>query len=78
MDWWWWMIWEVLEPGFEELSGALRDEARDNPWWFGLAALAALGVWKLVDLALWLVRIFWAPLLLAGGVGAVLLAARTI
>lgn len=72
LDWLWWMFREVIGPGLDELGGALRDGARGNPWWVALLALVALGLWKVLELILWVVRRAWIPIGLGAGVGGVL------
>ena len=67
--WAWWLVTDALGYAVQEASEALVGSARSNPWWTAAFALMVLGIWKLAQLANWLVRRVWVPVLL-GALGA--------
>lgn len=77
-EWCYWMARAVLLPGLRELARAARDQAAAHPGRAGAAAVVVLALWKVAELALWMLKRLWVPVAVGLGIGAAILVAGRV
>lgn len=69
LGWLVFVITEVIPYLLGEAARGIGEAFRRNPLWVVLGVLVTLGLWKLLEFALWVVRKAWLAILLTVALG---------